>query len=286
MWTFDNFPSKAVKAKYGFAPSASWLEHVLRSSLRLTTAGCSASFISPHGLAMTNHHCIDNCVGQLSTPQHDYAKDGFIAKTGDDERACPDFEVDQLLSIRNVTADVRTALAGKTGDAANRALDAETAKLQASCGTSPAVRCDVVDLYHGGIYDLYRYAQATATCAWYSRRNTRSGNTAATPTTSISPRYGYDVGLLRVYENGQPLANADYLRWSANVSKAGQLIFVSGNPGGTSRQLTSAQLASQRDCSLAEGDSGERRIPRPAGSLRRARSGASPRSERTVGRNR
>lgn len=247
MWTFDNFPSKAVKAKYGFAPSQAWLDHVERSSLRLP--GCSASFISPHGLLMTNHHCVDNCVGQLSTAQHDYATNGFVAKTGDDERTCPDFEVDQLRSIRNVTGDVRAALAGKTGDAANRALDAEEAKLQASCGTSPAVRCDVVDLYHGGIYDLYRYARYSDVRLVFAPEFA-IGQFGGDPDNFNFPRYGYDVGLLRVYENGQPLANADYLRWSANGSKAGQLIFVSGNPGGTSRQLTSAQLAFQRDRAL------------------------------------
>jgi hypothetical protein len=251
MWTFDNFPSKALKAEYGFAPSQAWLDHVERQTLRIVIsgAGCTASFISPNGLAMTNHHCVAGCAGQLSTPQHDYAQEGFIAKTAADERTCPDSELDQLRSIRNVTADVRAALAGKTGDAANRALDAEEAKLQASCGTSPAVRCDVVSLYHGGIYDLYRYARFSDLRLVFAPEYA-VGQFGGDPDNFNFPRYGYDVGLLRVYENGQPLANADYLRWSANGAKAGQLVFVPGNPGGTSRELTSAQLAFERDRAL------------------------------------
>jgi hypothetical protein len=245
MWTFDNFPSKTVAQQYGFAPSQAWLDHVRGASLRIA-GGCSASFISAHGLVMTNHHCVVDCVEQLSTPQQNLVESGFIAKTAADERKCPAFELDQLTQISNVTAEVQGALAGKTGDAANAALHAEQAKLQASCGSDPSVRCDVVSLYHGGVYDLYRYKRYSDVRLVFAPEFAVA-QFGGDPDNFNFPRYDYDVGLLRAYENGQPAANADYLKWSANGSKAGDLVFVSGNPGGTSRELTVAQLAFERD---------------------------------------
>src|ERR1039457_7442924 len=120
MWTFDNFPAKTVGTKYGFTPSQAWLDHVRLSSLRIA-GGCSASFISPQGLVMTNHHCVVECVEQISTPQQNFVDNGFVAKTVAEERKCPAFELDQLVEIRDVTGDVQGATAGKTADAANKA---------------------------------------------------------------------------------------------------------------------------------------------------------------------
>ena len=139
MWTFDNFPSKTVAAKYGFTPSQAWLDHVRLASLRIAGA-CSASFISPQGLVMTNHHCVVDCVEQLSTPQQNLVESGFAAKTAAEERKCPAFELDQLVQIRDVTGEVQGAIAGKTGDDANKALHAKQAELQQSCGSDPSVR--------------------------------------------------------------------------------------------------------------------------------------------------
>ncbi len=156
MWTFDNFPSKTVGTKYGFTPSQDWLDHVRLSSLRIA-GGCSASFISPEGLVMTNHHCVVGCVEQISTPEQNLEENGYSAKTPAEEKKCPDFELDQLVEIRDVSKDVQGAMAGKTGDEANKALHAKEAELQQSCGSDRSVRCDVVSLYHGGVYDLYRY---------------------------------------------------------------------------------------------------------------------------------
>src|SRR5580698_6441902 len=139
MWTFDNFPSKTVATKSGFTPSQSWLDHVRASSLRIA-GGCSASFISPQGLVMTNHHCVVDCVEQLSTPQQNLVESGFTATAVADERKCPAFELDQLLQIRDVTQEVQGAMAGKTGDDANKTLHAKRAELQQSCGSDPSVR--------------------------------------------------------------------------------------------------------------------------------------------------
>jgi len=245
MWTFDNFPSKTVASKYGFSPSQSWLDHVRLSSLRIA-GGCSASFISPQGLVMTNHHCVVDCVEQLSTPKQDFVASGFAAKTVAEERKCPAFELDQLAEIRDVTKEVQGAIAGKTGDDANKALHAKQAELQQSCGSDASVRCDVVSLYHGGIYDLYRYKRYTDVRLVFAPEFAVA-QFGGDPDNFNFPRFDFDIGLVRAYEGGKPVASHDYLRWSANGSKDGDLVFVSGNPGGTSRELTIAQLAFERE---------------------------------------
>ncbi|HKS67393.1 MAG TPA: S46 family peptidase [Candidatus Acidoferrales bacterium] len=248
MWTFDNFPSRTLGAKYGFAPSQEWLDHVRLSSLRIA-AGCSASFISPHGLVMTNHHCVLDCVQQLSTAQQNFVDKGFMAGAPADERTCPAFELDQLIQVRDVTPEIRKALAGKTGAAANSALHAQEAELQQSCASDPAQLCQVVSLYDGGIYDLYRYKKYTDVRLVFAPEMSVA-QFGGDPDNFNFPRYDFDMGLLRVYEDGHPAATPDYLKWSAGGSKPGDLVFVSGNPGGTSRELTTAQLAFERDTAL------------------------------------
>lgn len=245
MWTFDNFPSKTVGTKYGYTPSQAWLDHVRLSSLRIA-GGCSASFISPQGLVMTNHHCVVECVEQLSTAQQNLEQDGFSAKTPADEKKCPDFELDQLVEIRDVTKDVLEVMSGKTGDAANKALNAKRAELEQTCGSDASVRCDLVSLYHGGIYDLYRYKRYNDVRLVFAPEFSVA-QFGGDPDNFNFPRYDFDIGLVRAYEGDKPVASRDYLRWSANGTKDGDLVFVSGNPGGTFRQLTNAQLAFERD---------------------------------------
>ena len=248
MWTFDKFPSRTVGAKYGFAPSQGWLDHVRLSSLRIA-AGCSASFISPQGLVMTNHHCVLDCVQELSTADQNFVEKGFTAGTPAEERKCPAFELDQLTQIRDVTPEIQKALAGKSGDAANAALHAEEAELQQSCGSDPAIRCDVVSLYEGGVYDLYRYKKYTDVRLVFAPEMSVA-QFGGDPDNFNFPRFDFDIGLVRAYEDGHPAATPDYLKWSANGSKDGELVFVSGNPGGTSRELTTSQLAFERDIAL------------------------------------
>ena len=245
MWTFDNFPAKAVATKYGFTPSPAWLDHVRASSLRIA-GGCSASLISPQGLVMTNHHCVVDCVQALSTPQQNLVETGFTAQTAAEERKCDTFELDQLTQIRDVTSEVQQALAGKTGEAANAALHAKEAELQQSCGSDPGIRCDVVSLYHGGVYDLYRYKRYDDVRLVFAPEF-QVAQFGGDPDNFNFPRFDFDIGLLRAYEDGHPAATTDYFKWSANGSKDGDLVFISGNPGGTSRELTVSQLAFERD---------------------------------------
>jgi len=143
-----------------------------------------------------------------------------------EEKKCPDFELDQLVEIRDVSKDVQGAMAGKTGDEANKALHAKEAELQQSCGSDRSVRCDVVSLYHGES-TICTGTNATTTCAWCLRRSfggairRRSGH-------FNFPRFDYDIGVLRAYEGDKPAATEDYLHWSPNGTKDGDLVFVSG----------------------------------------------------------
>ena len=245
MWTFDRFPAAKVAATYGFTPTAAFLDHIRKSSLRIA-GGCSASFVSPQGLVMTNHHCTLGCVSQLSTADHNYVEQGFYAKTEPEEVKCPGFELDRLDTIVDVTKDVRSATAGKTGRALVDALQAKESALSIACGKSEAIRCDVVSLYHGGIYDVYHYTRYTDVRLAFTPEYAVA-QFGGDPDNFNFPRFDFDCSFVRAYQDGKPVATPDYLHWSPNGSKAGDLVFVSGNPGSTQRLLTVSELAFQRD---------------------------------------
>ena len=250
MWLFNAFPSNAVAKAYGFAPDQAWLDHVRLSSLRLAR-GCSAAFVSPRGLVQTNHHCASACVEQLSTAGRDLIAMGFYAREAKDEVRCPDVEANQLVAITDVTARVNPATAGKDGPAFAAAMKAVSATITKECsGNDAAVRCDVVDLYHGGRYHLYKY------------RRYQDVRLVFAPEKAIAffggdldnfefPRFNLDVAYLRVYVDGAPLdSRANYLRYAAHDVEPGDLTFTSGHPGSTDRLDTVVQLAFRRDVSL------------------------------------
>ena len=250
MWTFDNFPSAKVASAYGFRPDAAWLRHVRLASLRIA-GGCSASFISPSGLVMTNHHCAAECIQQISTAQHDYITDGYYAKTQADEVKCPTLELNQLIDIANVTPQVVQALKGLSDRAYVDARKAVYARLSKACSQNGRYRCDVVSLYHGGIYDLYKYKRYQDVRLVFAPEAAMAFF-GGDPDNFNFPRYDLDVSIVRAYEGGKPAATPEYLHWSKKGVPAGSLVFVSGNPGGTSRELTVAQLKFLRDVALPD----------------------------------
>ncbi len=248
MWTFDNVPVAAVKAKYGFEPDQPWLDHVRLSSARLAN-GCSASFVSPTGLVLTNHHCVHSCVEQLSTAKRDFVQDGFLAKTLDDEQVCPATEVNQLLAITDVSARIEEATKGREGKAFGEAQRAELSRIEKECSTGDDVRCDVVTLYNGGRYHLYKYRRFQDVRLVFAPE-LATAFFGGDPDNFMFPRYNLDAAFLRVYDDGKPAQLEDYLRWSEAGAQAGELSFTSGHPGRTDRQLTVAQLELQRDVFL------------------------------------
>ncbi|HUL57806.1 MAG TPA: S46 family peptidase [Anaeromyxobacteraceae bacterium] len=250
MWTYDAFPREKLEKAHGFKPTDAWLEKARLSSARLAR-GCSASFVSDQGLVATNHHCAHDCVQGLSTAQKDHVAEGFYAKTQAEEPRCPDVEVNQLVQISDVTPRVRKATANLEGKDYLQALRAEMATIEKECQTSPDLRCEVVSLYHGGVYDLYRYRRYQDVRLVFAPEF-RIAFFGGDPDNFMFPRYDLDVAFLRVYENGRPVRTKDHFTWSAKAPEQGELTFVSGHPGGTSRALTVAQLEYQRDVSMPE----------------------------------
>src|SRR5260370_20549093 len=158
MWPLDNLPVSRLQAEYNFTPGRNWVDHVMRASARIA-GGCSASFVSKDGLVMTNHHCAAACVSQLSTAKKNFVVDGFLARSRGEEVPCPEIELNRLERISDVTGEVKGAVAGLDGEAFKLAKNAVEAKLSSACvgAERETARCDVVDLYHGGRYHLYRY---------------------------------------------------------------------------------------------------------------------------------
>ena len=246
MWTFDNFPSAAVRMKYGVEIDQAWLDRVRASAVRLST-GCSASLVSREGLVLTNHHCIAGCTQDLSTPQRDYRQMGFLPASRAEERQCPGMQAEILQSIGDVTARVDAATAGKAASDYGRARDAAVATLEKeSCaGRERTHRCQVVTLYQGGQYKLYtfrKYADVRLAFAPEQEMAFFGGD----PDNFNFPRYDLDAAFVRLYEDARPVATPVHLRWSANAPREGEPVFVAGNPGATNRLWTEAQLASLR----------------------------------------
>ena len=248
MWTFNNPPREQVKQKYGFSMSDEWLHHVQLSSARIA-GGCSASFVSASGLVMTNHHCAHSCIQQLSTKEKDFVQTGFYAKAESDEVKCPEIEINQLAEISDVTERIGKATAGLDGQKQNEARKSEMSKIEKECASSDAVRCDVVELYHGGRYDLYKYNRFQDVRLVFAPEF-QMAFFGGDPDNFNFPRYDLDVSFLRVYQNGKPAAMKDFFKWSAGGAKEGEVTFVTGNPGGTDRQLSIAELEYQRDVAL------------------------------------
>jgi V8-like Glu-specific endopeptidase len=248
MWTYNNFPADKVAAKYGFKPDQAWLDKVRLGSARLAQ-GCSASFVSPDGLVMTNHHCAHACIEELSTKEKDFIKDGFVTKSTADEKKCPNLEVNQLTDITDVTKRILDATAGKSGAAYADAQKAEIAKITKECATSDDVRCDVVTLYSGGEYNLYKYKRYQDVRLAFAPEFAIAFF-GGDPDNFNFPRYDLDVSFVRVYENGKPAQTKNFLPFSKTPTQAGDLTFVSGHPGKTSRGDTVAQLTFARDVDL------------------------------------
>ena len=249
MWTLNNFPSAKVAQAYGFSPDQAWLDQVQLSSARWGQ-GCSASFVSPNGLVMTNHHCARSCVQSLSTPQNNYIEKGFYAKAPEQEQRCPALDVQQLTNISDVTDRVNATTAGKTGEPFNQALKAEKAAIEKECSNGdPKTLCEVVTLYSGARYNLYKYRRFDDVRLVFAPEE-QIAFFGGDPDNFMFPRYDLDVSFVRLYEDGKPAHVDHYFKWSPDGPKDGMLTFVSGHPGHTEREDTTAQLAYERDYAL------------------------------------
>ncbi len=246
MWTFDNPPLKALADKYNFHPTQEWLDHLRLSSVRLNDGG-SGSFVSPNGLLLTNHHVARVQLQKNSTADHDYLRDGFYAATQDQEMKTPDLEINVLLAMQDVTTRVQGAAKGAKDDAeALKARDAEIAAIEKESKVKTGLRSDVVTLYNGGEYWLHQYKAYTDVRLVFAPEE-QAAFFGGDPDNFTYPRYDLDMALYRVYENGKPLHTENYLKWNSRGAAPGDLVFVSGHPGSTSRDDTVAQLTLERE---------------------------------------
>jgi hypothetical protein len=245
MWTYFNLPTKQLKEKYGFEATQEWLDHLRLASVRFNDGG-SGSFISP-SLVITNHHVASGQLQKLSTPQKDYLKDGFLAKNQAEELKCPDLELNVLVSMEDVTARINGAVKPDMNPRqASAARRAELAAIQKESTEKTGLRSDVVSFYQGSELWLYRYKKYTDVRIAFAPEK-QAAFFGGDPDNFTYPRYDLDVTIMRVYENGKPIASPHYLKWNSNSAKDNDLVFVSGHPGTTQRNITMAQIEYQRD---------------------------------------
>ena len=275
MWVFNNLPLEKLKEKYGFEPTPEWIEHLRSSAVRFNSGG-SGSFVSADGLVMTNHHVGADMLQKISTKEKDYYKEGFLAKTHAEEVKAPDLELNVLVGIEDVTDRVNAAVKPDMDDAAaSIARRGAMATIEKESLEKTGLRSDVVTLYQGGQYHLYtskKYTDVRLVIAPEFDAAFFGGD----PDNFEFPRYDLDVCFFRAYEDGKPARPEHYLKWSPDGSKDGDLVFVAGHPGRTSRLNTVAHLEYLRDVAFPLA---ARTAPRPRGvpaRIRQAGRGAGP----------
>jgi len=248
MWTFDVPPLDYWAKRYDFRPAKDWLDHVRLSAVRYGT-GCSASFVSPNGLVMTNHHCARSCIESVTKPGEDFLSDGFYAKTREEERACQGLFLDQLQQITDVTPRVMKSIEGAKAEAAGKLRSDAIAAIEKECqGDAKDRACQVVTFYRGGQYKLYtfhRYSDVRLVMAPEAQIAFFGGD----PDNFTFPRHDIDMSFVRAYENGQPASTPHHFTWSPAGTKEGDLTFIIGNPGSTGRLNSMSQLQYLRDVS-------------------------------------
>jgi len=249
MWLFNHPPKKVLKAKYGFEPGHAWYEHLQRSSVRFNSGG-SGSFVSSNGLVLTNHHIGADALQKLSTKDKNYLAEGFYAKTQEQEVKCVDLELNVLMSIEDVTERINAAVP-KDGTPAESegARRAIMNTIEQESTDKTGLRSDVITLYNGGQYHLYRYKKYTDVRLVFAPEEA-AAFFGGDPDNFEYPRFDLDICFFRVYENGKPANIEHFLQWAPHGAAEGELTFVSGNPGKTDRLDTVAHLAYLRDLSL------------------------------------
>ena len=246
MWTFDNPPIEHLQEIYDFTPTEAWLNHVRLASVRLGDGG-SGSFVSPDGLVLTNHHVAFGQLQKLSTPETDYVSGGFLARTRDEERKCADLEINVLVYYRDVTDRVLGASNEKMSDQEIlEARQAVIAAIEKESLEETDLRSEVISLYHGGEYWLYRYQRFTDVRLVFAPES-GAAYFGGDDDNFTFPRHDLDMALFRVYENDAPISSPDHLPLNPAGARNGDLTFVSGHPGSTDRLYTMAELAIQRD---------------------------------------
>lgn len=253
MWPLHGLPRQQLKERYGFSPSPEWVGRMQHAAVRFADGG-SGAFVSPSGLVLTNHHVARSFIYKLSTAQRDLLREGFYAATPAAELPCPDAEISVLDSYSDVSERVRGAAsqAGSEGRAGGSQLVAHAqrkqviASLEKECSESSGLRCEVVTLYGGGQYFLYRYRRYSDVRLVFAPEE-QAAAFGDEYDNFTYPRYALDFTLLRVYEGGKPLATPGALHLRSQPAQPDELLLVPGHPASTNRGLSLAQLRYHRE---------------------------------------
>ncbi|MEY2550888.1 MAG: hypothetical protein QOG12_1032 [Verrucomicrobiota bacterium] len=246
MWLFTNPPLKQLKEKYHFEPTPQWLEHLQKSSVRFNSGG-SGSFVSSNGLCITNHHVGLDTLQKISSEKNNYVRDGFYARTQAEEPRATDLELNVLMSIEDVTPRVTAALkAGMTAEQSAAARQKAIAEIEKESKDKTGLRSDVITLYQGGAYHLYRFKRYDDVRLVFAPEE-QIAFYGGDPDNFEYPRFDLDICIFRAYENGQPAKIEHFLKWNPEGPKDGELTFVSGHPGRTDRQLAVSEVAELRE---------------------------------------
>ena len=249
MWLFNSPPLKQFKERYHFEPARPWLDHLQKASVRFNSGG-SGSFVSATGLVITNHHVGADALQKFSDEQHNYLRDGFYVRTQAEEKKCVDLELNVLMSIEDVTARVNSAVKSEmTSEQASDARRSVIAAIEKESKDKTGLRSDVITLYQGGLYHLYRFKRYDDVRLVFAPEQ-QSAFYGGDPDNFEYPRFDLDICIFRVYENGRPLKIDNYLKFNPRGPIDGELTFVSGHPGKTDRQLTVDEMAGMRDREL------------------------------------
>ena len=249
MWTFHGFPFDKANATLKTRLDQAWLDRVRSATVRI--ASCTGSFVSDEGLILTNHHCVESCLAELSNKEKSFVADGYLAHTREEEKRCQTQVADVLTGMEDITARISAATAGKDDSAANEARKAALTQIEQECETATKLKCQSVSLYEGGQYWLYRYKRYTDLRLVFAPEKGIAGF-GGDPDNFQFPRWCLDMSILRAYENGAPVKPANYLKFNFAGPKAGEPVFVAGHPGSTQRLLTLSQLRQLRNQELPQ----------------------------------
>ena len=256
MWTFDNFPAATVREKYGAEITPAWLDRVRLATVRLSN--CTATFVSNEGLILTNHHCVEACLAENSSRGKSLVEDGFVAQRREDEMRCGTQIADVLVEMENISPKVIAATRGMSDKEANEARKRTLTQLEQACENASAARkgraasalkCETVTLYEGGQYFLYKYRRYSDVRMVFAPE-AAIASFGGDPDNFQFPRWCLDMSVLRAYENGKPVTVANPLRINFSGAAENELVFVSGHPGSTDRQLTVDELRFSREVEL------------------------------------
>ncbi len=251
MWTFQEFPHELLKRTHNADVTPAWLDRVRTATIRLQN--CTASFVSPDGLILTNHHCAEACLDEHSTKEKNLVADGFLARTREQEKRCGTQIADVLMDMENITAKIGAATKGLDAKAANEKRKATMTTLEQQCEQDSKAaqggpfKCETVDMYQGGQYWLYKYHRYSDVRLVFAPEREIAAF-GGDPDNFQYPRWDLDMSVMRAYgPDGKPAATPNFLGIRPQGPQAGELVFVSGHPGSTSRQLTVAELETLRN---------------------------------------